>query len=63
MEVIFQTRVMCFGSFLPLEWEVWRLGELVKRVFAAGIDEVFQCRFLNAVMVITNVTPRRLPTL
>ncbi len=46
MEVIFQTRVMCFGSFLPLEWEAWRLSELVKRVIAAGIDDVSQCRFL-----------------
>ena len=55
MEVIFQTRVMCFGSFLPLEWEAWRLSELVKRVIAAGIDDVSQCRFL---MAITNVKPR-----
>lgn len=56
-KVVFQTRVMCFGSFLPLEWEAWRIGELVKRVFVAGIEEVSQYRLL----MLSNVTPCHYP--
>lgn len=52
-KVIFQTRVMCFGSFLPFDRKPWRIGELVKRVSVAGIDEVSQYRFL----MLPNVTP------